>query len=141
MPALPPNIAAKKPSTTVVHRPTRGLTPATKEKETASGTIARETAKPAVMAVKYFVRSVGFVRSIFLPKEVEMDLALATILSICEGGTSTDSSLDTLREIPRKGVPEIGVDFPLAPPLLFELLFTTSNRFFGGLALEMGRAG
>ena len=29
IPALPPNKAAKKPKTTVVHRPTSGLTPAT----------------------------------------------------------------------------------------------------------------
>ena len=67
-----------------------------------------------------------------------MDLAFSTILSICDGGVSAkESSLfDTFREMPRNGVPEIGVDFPLAPPPL-----SVANRFFGGRALDMGNAG
>jgi hypothetical protein len=72
-----------------------------------------------------------------LPIEVEMDFAFATILSICDGGASAaESSLDTLRDIPRKGVPEIGVDFPLAAPPL-----SVPNRCFGGRAFDMGKAG
>ena len=100
--------------------------------------MASDTAKPAVMAVKYFPRRVLLVRSIFLPMEAEMDLAFSTILSICDGGVSAkESSLfDTFREMPRNGVPEIGVDFPLAPPPL-----SVANRFFGGRALDMGNAG
>mmetsp|Transcript_32473 Transcript_32473/g.67153 ORF Transcript_32473/g.67153 Transcript_32473/m.67153 type:complete len:89 (+) Transcript_32473:60-326(+) len=51
IPALSPKAAAKNPRTTVVHKPTNGETPATNEKETASGTMARDTASPAVKAV------------------------------------------------------------------------------------------
>lgn len=82
--------------------------------------MAKLTANPAVMAVKYCVRSVGFVKSIFFPIFDEIDLAFATILSSCEGGRlSTDSALfddDRRRAIPlaRKGVPDRGVDLPLA---------------------------
>ena len=46
-PARPPSAAATKPRATVVQRPTSGETPATKEKATASGTMARHTARPA----------------------------------------------------------------------------------------------
>ena len=82
IPARPPNRAAKNPNTTVVHRPTNGETPATNENETASGTMAKETAKPAVMAVRYCVRKVGLLISIFLPKLMEICLAIMIFQSI-----------------------------------------------------------
>ena len=80
--------------------------------------MANETAKPAVMAVKYCVLSVGFVRSIFLPNPLDNDLAFATIDSICDGGNDSASLLEEdvvkRRDIPRNGVPDIGTDLPLA---------------------------
>jgi hypothetical protein len=66
-----------------------------------------------------------------------MDFAFATILSICDGGASAVESFDTLRDIPRNGVPDIGVDFPLAPPPPL----SAPNRFFGGRAFDIGKAG
>ena len=47
MPGRPPSMAATNPKPTVVHNPTNGLTPATNEKPTASGTMAKATAMPA----------------------------------------------------------------------------------------------
>lgn len=87
------------------------------EKDTASGTMANETANPAVMAVKYCVLRVGFVKSIFLPNPLDNDLAFATIDSSCDGGIDSSSLLEDdekRRDIPRKGVPDIATDFPLA---------------------------
>jgi hypothetical protein len=57
-PAPLPNAAAKNPRMAVVHRPTKGETPATKEKATASGIMASETANPETVADhKDFLRS------------------------------------------------------------------------------------
>ena len=84
------------------------------ENDTASGTIANETANPAVMAVKYCVLRVGFVKSIFLPNPLDNDLAFATIDSSCDGGISLLEDDEKRRDIPRKGVPDIATDFPLA---------------------------
>ena len=110
------------------------------EKLTASGTIAKLTASPAVIAVKYF----GFVKSSFVPNRL---LALATILSSCDGGV--DSSVDVddkRRDIPRKGVPDIGTDLPCFPFAVVDVVevdvceLLTSHRlaFLFGLAFGMG---
>ena len=69
------------------------------ENDTASGTIANETAKPEVMAVKYCVLRVGFVKSIFLPNPLDNDLAFATIDSSCDGGIDSTPSQVIVRPI------------------------------------------
>ena len=111
------------------------------EKLTASGTIAKLTASPAVIAVKYF----GFDKSIFVPSKL---LALATILSSCDGGVDSSVEVeDKRRDIPRKGVPDIGTDFPCLPFAVVDIVVDvcefTSHRlaFLFGLALGMGSAG
>ena len=101
--------------------------------------MAKLTASPAVIAVKYF----GFVKSIFVPRRL---LALATILSSCDGGV--DSSVDVddkRRDIPRKGVPDIGTDLPCLPFAVVDVVDDVSLishrwAFLFGRAFGMGRA-
>ena len=119
------------------------------EKLTASGTIAKLTASPAVIAVKYCALNVGLDKSIFVPSRGNKDFALATILSSCDGGV--DSSVeedDKRRDIPRKGVPDIGTDLPCLPFAVVDVVEVdvcefTSHRlaFLFGRAFGMGSAG
>lgn len=108
--------------------------------------MASETASPAVMAVRYLVRSVGFVRSILLPIFAESDRAFATMLSSCDGGAASSALLlEKRRETPRRGVPEMGFDLPLAADDVADderrVVPSLSNNSFGGRAFGMGSAG
>ena len=54
IPGLPPIKAVINPTIKAAYRPTKGWTPATNEKDTASGTNARATVKPAKISVLNF---------------------------------------------------------------------------------------
>lgn len=133
----------------MVHKPTSGLTPATNEKETASGTMASDTASPAVMAVTYLVRNEGFENGLERNKFSERDLALSTTLSSCDGGVSLFAPEMREREecskTPRRGVPEMDTDFPLTAPRLEEdeadCESSLEKRDLGGRLLGNGNAG
>ena len=102
-----------------------------------------------VMAVKYCVLSVGFVKSIFLPNPLDNDLAFATIDSSCDGGNSLLEDDEKRRDIPRKGVPDIATDFPLALDVVAveeredddDVPVPGANRLLSGRAFGIGNAG
>lgn len=75
-----------------------------------------------------------------------MDLAFATILSSCEGGFSSGSSLahrPRRLDMPRNGVPEMGVNFSLAELDDVDVLENPScvSMDLGGLLFGIGSAG
>ena len=91
MPARPPRLAAVKPKTTVVHNPTKGLTPATKAKAVASGIMAKATAIPAVVAFqKRPVGRASVSLSLLPPRN---SLAFSEMDSSCAGVGAVFASL------------------------------------------------
>mmetsp|Transcript_24835 Transcript_24835/g.37007 ORF Transcript_24835/g.37007 Transcript_24835/m.37007 type:complete len:131 (+) Transcript_24835:1729-2121(+) len=90
IPALPPKDAATNPRMTVVQSPTSGFTPATKEKATASGIIARLTARPAA---RDWIVTESPSSDVFLSPKGSSDFAFATRDSMRDGGGDDVASL------------------------------------------------
>lgn len=106
--------------------------------------MANETAKPAVIAVKYCVRNVGLLNGLLLNNASERDLAFDTMLSSWDGGFSLLSGAALTGKTPRRGVPDKGrtlrCDLPFAAVVLSGASSLEKTDFDGRL-FGMGRAG